>query len=131
MSEWTQEQKDELVARYQEEMDKFPEEEKGQHSTEVCTALAKEFDKTTNGVRIILTKADVYIKKTPTAKAATSNSSGGGTKRINKAQAHEELKGVISTVDQDLIDEEIISKLTGKAAQYITGVIQQAVALQE
>jgi hypothetical protein len=129
MSDWTPEMKEEVVARYVEEMEKFPEEERGQHSTEVCKDIAKEFDKTTNGVRIILTKAEVYVKKVPTAKAA-STASGSGTKRVNKAQAIEELKSSISLIDQDLIDEEIISKLTGKAAQYFTGVVQQAVALQ-
>lgn len=130
MSDWTDELKQEVVAQYEAEMSKLDEEERGQQSTEVCKQIAKDLDKTTNGVRMILTKAGVYIKKTPTAKSATSSSSTGGTKRVNKAQAIEELKGAIQLIDEELIEDDVISKLTGKAAQYFTGVIKQAVALQ-
>tara|TARA_Y100001973_G_C4922394_1_gene197019 strand:- start:3 stop:401 length:399 start_codon:yes stop_codon:yes gene_type:complete len=131
MSNWTQEDKDELVARYQEEMAKFDtDEEKGQNSSEVVKALAEEIGKTPNGVRIILQKADVYIKKTPTAKTATSSGEGSGGKRVNKAQAQEECKNAISLIDPELVDDELISKLTGKAASYFAGVIHKAVELQ-
>lgn len=130
MSDWTPETKDELIARYVEEIEKFEEAERGQHSAQIVEQLADEFDKTKNGVRIILSKADVYVKKTPTAKSATASSSAGGTKRVNKAQAIEELKTAIATIDEDLVDDEIVSKLTGKAAQYFTGVLTQAAALQ-
>ena len=131
MSDWTPETKDELIARYVEEIEKFEEAERGQHSAEIVEQLANEFDKTKNGVRIILSKADVYVKKTPTAKSATASSSAaGGTKRVNKAQAIEELKTAIASIDEDLVDEEIVSKLTGKAAQYFTGVLTQAATLQ-
>ena len=130
MSDWTPETKDELIARYVEEIEKFEEAERGQHSAEIVEQLANEFDKTKNGVRIILSKADVYIKKTPTAKSATASSSTGGAKRVNKAQAIEELKTAIASIDEDLVDEEIVSKLTGKAAQYFTSVLTQAATLQ-
>lgn len=131
MSNWTQEDKDDLVARYQEEMAKFESvEEKGQHSSEVVKKLADEIGKTPNGVRIILQKAEVYIKKTPTAKASTSASGESGGKRVNKAQAQEECKNAISLIDSELVDDELISKLTGKAASYFAGVIHKAVELQ-
>jgi hypothetical protein len=128
MSEWTDENKEEVVARYKEEISKHDEDKQGQVSTEICKDLAKEFDKSTNGVRVILSKAGVYVKKTTSPKAATS--AGTGAKRINKAQALDDLKSAISSIDEELIDEEIIGKLTGKAAQYFTSIVQQAVALQ-
>ena len=72
MSDWTPESKDELIAQYVTEIEKFPEEERGDHSADIVKSLSEQFDKTVNGVRIILSKADVYVKKTPTAKAAKS-----------------------------------------------------------
>lgn len=130
MSDWTPEAKDELIAQYVTEIEKFPEAERGDHSAEIVKSLSEQFDKTVNGVRIILTKADVYVKKTPTAKAAKSADGSTGTKRVNKAQAIEELKTAIATIDEDLIDEDIVTKLTGKAAQYFTSVLTQATALK-
>lgn len=130
MSDWTPEAKDELIAQYVTEIEKFPEAERGDHSAEIVKSLSEQFDKTVNGVRIILSKADVYVKKTPTAKAVKSADGSTGTKRVNKAQAIEELKTAIATIDEDLIDEDIVTKLTGKAAQYFTSVLTQATALK-
>lgn len=130
MSDWTPESKDELIAQYVQEIEKFPEEERGDHSAAIVDSLAEQFDKTRNGVRIILSKADVYVKKTPTAKAAKTSDGASGAKRVNKAQAIEELKTAIATIDEDLIDEDIVTKLTGKAAQYFTSVLTQATALK-
>ena len=131
MSDWTQETKDELIAQYVSAIEQYDEAERGEHSTEIVDQLAEQFGKTKNGVRIILSKAEVYVKKTPTAKSATSSGAASGSKRINKAQAIEELKSAISTIDEELIDEDIVGKLTGKAAQYFTSVLTQAATLQE
>ena len=70
---------------------------------------------------MIWTKAGVYVKKTPAAKSSGS-SNGGGT-RVSKAAAAEALIAALGDAGQEA-DEEIIAKLTGKASQYFTKVIQ-------
>jgi hypothetical protein len=71
---------------------------------------------------MILTKAGVYVKKTPAAKSSGGATAGGGTTRVSKAAAQEALIAVLGDAGQS-VDEEIISKLTGKAAQYFTSII--------
>ena len=115
MSEWTDELKAQVVEEY-EARNPTPE-----NTTEILAELAEEFEKTPNGVRMILTKAGVYVKKTPASKS-TSNGGSSGTKRVSKADAIAALEAAISSTGQDPSDE-IISKLTGKAAQYFTEVI--------
>jgi hypothetical protein len=68
---------------------------------------------------MILTKAGVYIRKT-TASAATSN--GSASPRVSKADAQQELIAALTSAGQT-VDEDIVSKLTGKAAKYFAGVI--------
>jgi len=87
---------------------------------EIVKDIAEELDESPNGVRMILTKAGVYVKKTPAAKSS-GGTTGGGT-RISKAAAQEALTAALSDAGQS-VDEEIISKLTGKAAQYFTSII--------
>lgn len=131
MSTWTEELKTEVIARYQEIMknDFENDEDRAAHSVEVVSQLAEDFGKTNNGVRIILIKAGVYIKKSPTAKSSTKAS--GGAKRLNKAEAQQGLRSAIATVDADLVNDEIIEKLTGKAAQYLTEVMHRIISVGE
>ena len=129
MSAWTDELKEEVIQRYEEELAAFStDEEKASRSVEVVQNLSEEFDKTPNGVRMVLVKANVYVKAQKTAKPTTST---GTTKRINKAEAQQELKNAIALIDSDLIDEDIIERTTGKAAQYFTEVIQKAITTGE
>ena len=51
-------------------------------SMEVVKEIAEELDESPNGVRMILTKAGVYVKKTP-AKAATG---GRASTRVSQKQ---------------------------------------------
>ena len=94
-------------------------------TTEVAAELAEIHGETTNGVINILNRAKVYIKKTP-AKAKKATSATGGT-RVNKAEAIKTLTDLITSVDPDGVDEEIIGKLTGKAALYLSGVLTAAI----
>ena len=87
---------------------------------ETSMEIVKELDESPNGVRMILTKAGVYVKKTPAAKS--SGGSKGGGSRVSKAAAAEALIAAISDAGQSP-DEEIISKLTGKASQYFASLI--------
>ena len=90
------------------------------NSAEIVKEIAEELDESPNGVRMILTKAEVYIKKAPTASAPKSSNNGGG--RVSKAAAVEALTAALQDAGQE-VDEDIVNKLTGKAAQYFTNVI--------
>ena len=82
----------------------------------------KAQDESPNGVRMILTKAGVYVKKTPAAKSSAGTTGGGGGTRVSKAAAADALIAALSDAGQT-VDEEIIAKLTGKASQYFTSII--------
>ena len=112
---WTDEKKAEAVSMY-EEQDPTPET-----SMEIVKDIAEELDESPNGVRMILTKAGVYVKKTP-AKAATGGSGGTGGTRVSKAAAIESLTTAITDMGGN-VDEEILGKLTGKAAMYFTTLL--------
>ena len=110
---WTDESKAEAVELYTTE-DPTPET-----SMEIDKTIAASLGESPNGVRMILTKAGVYVKKAPATSSAKSNGGGG---RVSKADAQQTLKDALSDAGQE-IDGDIIDKLTGKAAVYIAGVI--------
>ena len=110
---WTDESKTEAVELYTTE-DPTPET-----SMEIVKTIADTLGESPNGVRMILTKAGVYVKKAPATSSAKSNGGGG---RVSKADAQQTLKDALSDAGQE-IDGDIIDKLTGKAAVYIAGVI--------
>ena len=112
---WDDDKKAQAVSLY-EEAQPTPET-----SMEIVKDIAEELDESPNGVRMILTKAGVYVKKTPAAKASGTTTGGGGT-RVSKAAAAEALIAALGDAGQN-VDEEIISKLTGKASQYFTSII--------
>lgn len=113
---WDDDKKAQAVSMY-EEAAPTPET-----SVEIVKDIADELGETANGVRMILTKAGVYIKKTPaTGAAKTSSGSTGGT-RVSKAAAIEALSQALTDAGQE-VDEDVVSKLTGKAAQFFTGVV--------
>lgn len=125
---WTDEKKAEVIAAYSEIMETQykTDEERSKFTIEVVAQLAEQFGETVNGVRMILNKAGVYYKKapgTPSASKASASSTEGGAKRVSKADALSELTSAISAIDPDLVDEEILSKLTGKAAAYFTTIL--------
>ena len=112
---WDDDKKAQAVSMY-EEAEPTPET-----SMEIVKDIAEELDESPNGVRMILTKAGVYVKKTPAAKSSGSTT-GGGSSRVSKAAAAEALTAAITDAGQTP-DEEIISKLTGKASQYFALII--------
>ena len=112
---WDDDKKADVIASY-EEQDPTPE-----NSMEIVKEIADDFDESPNGVRMILSKAGVYVKKTPAA-SGSGTSSGGGSSRVSKAAAQEALVAVLTDVGAE-IDNDIVEKLTGKAAQYFAGVI--------
>ena len=89
-------------------------------SMEIVKDVADSLGESPNGVRMILTRAGVYVKKAPTRSSNSSNSTSGG--RVSKTDAQNTLRDAIQDAGQE-VDMSIIDKLTGKAAVYITGII--------
>ena len=112
---WDDDKKAQAVSLY-EEAEPTPET-----SMEIVKDIAEELDESPNGVRMILTKAGVYVKKTPAAKSS-GGSTGTASTRVSKAAAAEALIAALSDAGQP-VDEEIIAKLTGKASQYFTSIL--------
>ena len=110
---WEQDKKDAVVAAY-EQAGPTPE-----NSMEIVKEIAEEFEESPNGVRMVLSKAGVYVKK---ASAAGPTSNGTGAPRVSKAAAQDSLVAAISDIGAE-IDLEIINKMTGKATVYFTGVL--------
>ena len=114
MSNWTDELKAQVVQDY-ESADPTPET-----SMEIVSDIAENIGQTPNGVRMILTKAGVYVKKTP----AAGKASGGGGTRVSKEGAQQELSSALSDAGID-VDDSIVTKLTGKAAKYFAEAINK------
>jgi transposase-like protein len=114
---WTDEKKAAVIEAY-ENAEPTPE-----NSMEIVKEIAEEFEESPNGVRMVLTKAGVYVKKAAASGgSSTSSKASTGGSRVSKAAAVEALTAAIQDAGQEA-DEEILSKLTGKAAQYFTTVI--------
>jgi hypothetical protein len=71
---------------------------------------------------MILSKAGVYVKKAPAAKAASEG--GDKPKRVSKAEQIDKLNGALTDAGVE-IDTDIIEKLTGKAALYFFEVVDK------
>ena len=117
MSEWTPELKAKVIAKYKEG------EPTPENSTDLIKEIADELDLSPNGVRMVLVQSGDYVKKTPTA----GGSSGGGkettgTKRVSKDSQLASLRNAITALGAE-VDEDILGKLTGKAAAYFTSVL--------
>lgn len=113
---WTDESKEEAVAMY------TAAEPTPETSMEVVKEIADELNESPNGVRMILTRAGVYVKKTPASGGSKSTGTSGG--RVSKADAQDALSAALQDAGME-VDDSIISKLTGKAAVYITGIVEK------
>jgi hypothetical protein len=113
--EWTDELKTQVIEEYKA-ADPTPET-----SSEIIAAIAEDHEKTPNGVRMILVKAGEYVKTTKPA--AGGNGTTKGT-RVNKAEAIAGLSSIIESRGLE-VNDEIIGKMTGKAANYFTGLFNQ------
>lgn len=111
---WTDEKKDLVVEAYTER-NPTPE-----NSMSIVREIAEEIGESPNGVRNILTKRGVYIKVESAAQPAKAGSEG--SKRVSKADAISALTDAIEKTGKP-VDDEIISKLTGKAALYFASII--------
>lgn len=122
MSQWTPELKEQVSTMY------LAAEPTGDTSTEIIKDIADELELSPNGVRMVLIQAGVYVKKDAAAskKAAAGGekkAAGEGTKRVSKESAIADLKAAIEEKGA-AVDDDILSKLTGKAAVYFLSVLQ-------
>ena len=120
MAAWTDELKAQVIEMYQE-AGPTPES-----STEIIKDIAEELDQSPNGVRQVLVQAGVYVKKevgTPkkSTDGKTTKESDGG-KRVSKESQIDVLRAAITAAGAT-VDEDIMSKLTGKAATYFASVL--------
>lgn len=120
MSEWTDELKQEVIDKY------LAADPTPANSTEIVKEIAEEMNQSPNGVRMILIGANVYVKKDASSGSGTKTTKAGekgeATKRVSKESQIAELKKAIEAKGAE-IDEDILSKLTGKAAAYFTSVL--------
>lgn len=118
MATWTEELKAEVISKY-EAAGPTPES-----STEIIKDIAEEIEMSPNGVRMVLVQAGVYVKKEAgSAPTKTSKPSGDGAKRVSKESSIAELRAAIEAAGKE-VDEDILSKLTGKAAVYFLSVLK-------
>jgi hypothetical protein len=93
-----------------------------ENSMEIVKQIADDIGESANGVRMVLTKAGVYIKKEAASKGATSTAKAATGTRVSKAGAQEAIIAALRDAGQE-IDEDVVSKLTGKAAMYFATII--------
>lgn len=117
MSTWTPELKDEVVEMYKKA---GPTAET---STEIIKNIADEIDMSPNGVRMVLVQAGVYVKKEPGASTGKTKEKSDKPARVSKESAIAELREAIEAAGKP-VDEDILAKLTGKAAVYFLSVIK-------
>ena len=119
MATWTEELKAKVIEMY-EGAGPTPES-----STEIIKDIAEEIEMSPNGVRMVLVQAGVYVKKEAgaTTTKTTKTSSGEGSKRVSKESSIAELRAAIEAAGKE-VDEDILSKLTGKAAVYFLSVLK-------
>lgn len=116
---WTDEDKAKAIAAYK------AGEPTPENSTELIKEIAEEMEQSANGVRMVLVQAGVYVKKEATggtAKTKTSTGTGDKAPRVSKESQIAELTAAIEARGAE-VDADILSKLTGKAAQYFLKVL--------
>lgn len=118
---WDDEKKAKVVKMY---LDGEPTPE---NSIELVKDIAEEVEETPNGVRMILSKAEVYVKKEPGKAAPAAAGAKVTSPRVSKSDSIDALKEVITSVGV-AIDADILDKLTGKQAVYLTAVVTAAMA---
>jgi hypothetical protein len=116
---WTDELKSEVISKY-EAAGPTPE-----NSTEIIKDIAEEIEMSPNGVRMVLVQAGVYVKKEAGASTSKTKTTATGDKpaRVSKESAIADLKAALEDMNKP-VDEDILSKLTGKAAVYFLSVLK-------
>ena len=115
---WTDEDKQSVIAAYKA-ANPTPET-----STEIIKEIAEETGQSPNGIRMVLVQAGAYVKKEAgTAKGTSTKADSDKPARVSKEDQINALKAAISDAGQEANDE-ILDKLTGKAAAYFAELIR-------
>lgn len=126
--EWTEEATAEVEAVYKgkiaELLEENPESEAADHSRIALAEAAKAVGTSEASARIKLNKLGVYIKVTP-KKSEPKAASGGGGKRLNKAEQQAELVSAFRDHGVEDLDMSIVEKLTGKAAAHLAAKVRE------
>ena len=118
---WTDEKRQEAIDLY------TAENPTAETSTEILKQVADQIEETPNGVRMVLSKAGVYVKATGAKAPATGTGADADKpKRVSKADSIAALSAVIESTGREA-DAEILDKLTGKQAVYFTDLIKALV----
>ena len=113
---WDDDKKALAISKYEEA------EPTSENSMDIVSEIAEELGESPNGVRMILSKAGVYVKKEPAAASASKSKTTKTTStRVSKEDAQAQLIAAIEAAGKD-VDSDIISKLTGKAAVYFASL---------
>lgn len=122
---WSDELRTQVAELYAEKIGAIEEDKQASASSEIVAEIRDILKRETgevptpNGIIMILSKAGIYVSQSK-KKAASPSASGG---RRSKQDAHDDLKGAIEAFNQEY-DEELISKLTAKAADMFTKILQ-------
>lgn len=117
---WTEEMKADVISAYTK-AEPTPET-----STEIIKDIAEEFEQSPNGVRMVLVQAGVYVKKDASASDKPKAGAAAKTdapKRVSKESSIAALKALIEARGAQ-VDDDVLDKLTGKAAVYFAQVLQ-------
>lgn len=112
---WDDDKRAKAISMY-EEANPTPE-----NSLDIVAEVAESIGETVNGVRAILSKAGVYVKKEAAAGEAKSKTTKSASTRVSKEDAQAQLIAAIEAAGKE-VDNDIISKLTGKAAVYFAAL---------
>jgi len=116
---WTDEDKQKVIKMY------TGAEPTAESSTEIIKDIAEELDQSPNGIRMILVQAGVYVKKEAAVGGSSKSTTteGAKTPRVSKESQIAALKAEIVSRGGE-VDNDILEKLTGKAATYFVTVLQ-------
>lgn len=118
---WDEEKKTKVINMYKE---KNPTPD---NSIEIVKEIAEEVGETPNGVRMILSKANAYVKSGQVTSATAAKKAGETkTPKVGKADKITRLSEAIQSAGM-IPDNEILEKLTGKAADYFAQVVEALV----
>lgn len=95
------------------------------NSMSIVNDLAEEYERSPNSIRMLLSNAGVYVKKTAVSSSSSKTSSSSEEKatRKSKQTSIDELSDAIRNAGLE-VDDAIVSKLTGKAADYFNSIIR-------
>lgn len=99
-------------------LDSDPKPETNQ---EILQELGITYEVSPNSIRVFLTKEGVYVAKKPVDEGSTEVKATG-SKRIPKEQSIKNLKALITSKGK-AVDDAIVDKLTGKAAEYFIEIL--------